>query len=216
MTYSTGCYQFAEGRHRLHLPFFHLLTVANCITTAVCLRQGASTEWKDGSYTTSLCNQFPIQVRLPLFGLLENIIDNKKPPTVISFHVEAQQDHPKLADPKLVWKAVDVNNILINVISPVFIAFFEPYREWLKDTAAISDWPAKLRFGRVIRNAAAHGGKLNMTDKKAETVTWYNTTYQVGDQGRLVVGGDLQFADIMILMMEISDELDTMKAPLLT
>lgn len=57
---------------------------------------------------------------------------------------------------------------------------------------------------------------MNMTEKKEKPVTWYNTTYQKRDHGRQAIGVDFQFADIMILMMEVSDELDKIHAPLLT
>ena len=58
-----------------------------------------------------------------------------------------------------------------------------------------------------------HGGKLNMSDLKARDVEWYQLKYGVKDDGRSIYL-DIGPGDFIILMFEMSDELDKAGCPI--
>ena len=102
-----------------------------------------------------------------------------------------------------------------NLISPVFGAFMERQREWYDPnvTAQFAAWPEVLKFARTVRNAAAHYGRLTIKNPKSLPMTWRGLTYQATDNGRQVIGGDLTAADLIILMNDVSVEMDRIGAP---
>lgn len=58
-------------------------------------------------------------------------------------------------------------------------------------------------FARVIRNAAAHGGAINIGDANFQPVSWYGLKYGPMDTGRQVVDVDVFSTDIIFLMLEM-------------
>jgi hypothetical protein len=58
-----------------------------------------------------------------------------------------------------------------------------------------------------------HQGVVNFENPKAPPVSWHHLTYGQADRGKLAVGGDLGFAEMVILIFELSDELDRLDCP---
>lgn len=203
------------GVDRLHLPLFYLYGILAAFHTAVCLRLGQRTNWAVGDYMTALCALSPHMVRLPLFGPIECLLEN-----TISDQVQLVIEPAEVlkARPDSIGERVmDANPYVINMVSPVFVSYFESYRPWLaQHIGKIDRWPATVKFAGVVRNAASHGGKVRMTGKKPRPVHWHGLTYSINDNGRQTIGGDLSLGDIIVLMAEMSDELDALHCPRLT
>jgi hypothetical protein len=62
-------------------------------------------------------------------------------------------------------------------------------------------WPDVLNFGRIVRNAFAHGGTLEIRD--GTSVRWGGLRYSKSQNGRRVLYNDLSSADLTILMLEM-------------
>jgi hypothetical protein len=94
------------------------------------------------------------------------------------------------------------------------VLFYERHKDWLVMTYASDPdkWPELFRFLRAIRNAVAHDGKIGLRQKD-RPVVWHHAKYDQASNGRIVLPGELSVADILILMFEVSDELDRLGAP---
>lgn len=66
------------------------------------------------------------------------------------------------------------------------------------------NWPSSLNFGRIVRNAFAHGGVLNIADDVSGD--WGGIHYSKSENGRRVLYNDLSTADLTILMLEMDAE----------
>jgi hypothetical protein len=66
------------------------------------------------------------------------------------------------------------------------------------------DWPDVLNFGRIVRNAFAHGGTLNITDGIAGS--WGGISYSEARNGRRVLYNDLSAGDLTVLMLEMDTQ----------
>jgi hypothetical protein len=98
----------------------------------------------------------------------------------------------------------------------VFLAFYERYRPWLQQQYGIhvDKWPSLFMFAWAIRNAVAHhAGKLNFMNPSFPAVTWHGLRYSPGDSGRQIIGTDLGLGDLVVLMFEMSSELDRAGCP---
>jgi len=59
-----------------------------------------------------------------------------------------------------------------------------------------------------------HGGAVNITDPKVRPVRWYNQSYDYRNAGTKIIGPPVMtFGDILVLLFEISDELDRLGCP---
>ncbi len=103
-------------------------------------------------------------------------------------------------------------------ITPIFIEFFENYSKWLNQHALATQtkagsksyilWPNAWQFARIVRNAVSHEGIVNIDNTTFTPVTWHSLTYGPAQSGRTLLGRDLAIADLIFLMIEMSDELD--------
>lgn len=71
--------------------------------------------------------------------------------------------------------------------------------------------PSAWAFGRVVRNAFAHGA-VSMNDPNA-TVTWHGMSISSSDNGREIIFEDLKFSDLVILVLEMDAELGRYLSP---
>jgi hypothetical protein len=70
------------------------------------------------------------------------------------------------------------------------------------------DWPEVARFAWALRNAAAHNGALHFSKSDVRPVEWHHLRYDAGDNGKKVIGDVMKPADVLIFLVEFSDELD--------
>ena len=100
---------------------------------------------------------------------------------------------------------------LFNTVgATVFASFYEVHKEWIRTTYTgdARKWPAILNFGRIVRNSISHSGKLHFEGKTPVAGTWHHFNYGPANQGHKVIGGDLHYPELLILMIEMSHELD--------
>jgi hypothetical protein len=86
-----------------------------------------------------------------------------------------------------------------------FIAYYEKNVDQMKARHnGQKSWPPVLNFGRIVRNAFAHGGKLNITN--GISGTWSGVSYSNADNGRPVLYNDLSSGDLTLLMVEMDSQ----------
>lgn len=90
-------------------------------------------------------------------------------------------------------------------IAHTFVHYFESTVSLVRNTYGTNpaQWPAVWNFGRVVRNAFAHGGRINIQNPAVPPVTWRSLTYAYSDNGREIVYQDMTNVELVILMDEM-------------
>lgn len=112
-------------------------------------------------------------------------------------------------DEYLVTKLGPATRIAADLIAAVFLEFYEVCRDELiaRHTASDEKWPAAWRFGKMTRDAIAHGGKM-LIIKEGKSVTWRGLEYSSRDSGRQLINAEISLGVIIMLMVDMSKELD--------
>jgi hypothetical protein len=95
-----------------------------------------------------------------------------------------------------------VQTLMASFYEHAFITYYEKNVEDMKvKHGAKRNWPNVLNFGRIVRNAFAHGGTLNITDNIS--ATWGGISYSDAVNGKRVLYNDLTSGDLTLLMIEM-------------
>ena len=136
--------------------------------------------------------------------------------TVAAISHNARSEHIEMArlatcqpDASAILGLGAVGHLLQSFGQALTTAFFEQCREDLerKFGTEVSGWPAVWNFGRVVRNAMSHGGKVHFTNSGASPVSWKGLTYSPADNGRQILHSDLWPGDIFDLIIEMDSHL---------
>lgn len=210
MTYLSGDIIVERGKHRLLDPLNQLsiLTASMCIASSYFVDGHVSI--KEGDFLAAESKQFPLDIRLILNGPIQLALEGRIPSIIeIGFH--------KTARTKNTYSKYTpgFKDVILNVVSPIFVNFYENSKPFLETTFGSNpaQWPELWNFARVVRNACSHGGKLSITNAKSRQVAWHHLMYEKSMNGQQIVGGDLAFGDLLVLMFELSDDLDQQGCP---
>ena len=93
-----------------------------------------------------------------------------------------------------------------------FVIYYENFIGWVKAQASynIAKFEPTWAFGRVVRNAIGHAGKIAINDKNFASVEWGGIKYGPPENGRMVIGNDLQAPDLVVLMLDMDRALEEM------
>lgn len=210
MTYLSGNITVERGKHRLLNPLYQLTILTASIGIASTYFVDGQVAFEEGDFVAAESNQFQLDVRLPLYGPVQLALRGLTPSAIeIGFH-----------NTPTIKKTYNINirgfkGALMYAVSPIFVDFYENSTPFLKKTFGSdpAGWPAVWDFARVVRNACSHGGKLSMNGANSRSVVWHHTTYEKSMNGQQIIGGDFAFGDILVLMFELSDNLDQHGCP---
>lgn len=206
MTYLAGEIVVARGKHRLIDPLNHLLVLIQSIGVAASYYSNGQVSIHHGDYIAIECNQFPLDVHLPLNGPVQAALKGQKPDQI---QIKFEPTPVKSKD--YTTESNGFREILPYAISPIFISFYENARPFLASKFGTNQakWSPIWAFAHAIRNACAHGDHLLITHHRS--VFWYHLTYDESQNGKRIVGGDLNLADMLVLLFELSDDLDRLE-----
>lgn len=205
MTYLAGEIVITRGKHRLIDPLNHLLVLTQSVGFTASYYSNGQVSLDHGDYVAVECKQFPLDVHLPLCGPVQAAIKGQKPDQI---QIKFEPTPVKPRD--YTTRSDGFREIFPYAFSPIFILFYENAKPFLESEFGTNQagWPSIWDFARVIRNACAHGGHLSMTGRQPRPVSWHHLTYDQSRNGRRIVGGDLTVADMLVLLFELSDDLD--------
>ena len=157
------------------------------------------------------CQQFNMSVKVPIGGPLPGVLAGH---SVQGIDVDFA---PKQAGWAATYSVNGLALVLNNVGAQTLTVFFERYRPWIETNFGkdVKAWPALFAFIWAVRNAAVHHeGTVNFTNHNHPGVSWYGLSYSPADNGiRKVIGGDMSIGDMVVLIVEVSDELDRLGCP---
>ncbi len=214
MTYLHGKIILRQGQHRLFSTVSAYVLFNACVVRSIrtMIRRPnwviGDLVWTPGQFTRLNSLQFPVEVRLPEVGPIEQMVTGTTPTSVmVGFEPAAKLP---------VHQTMNAGGTNFDILGALFTTFFEAGKEWLlaNVNADPQKWPSIWRFGRVVRNSIAHGGKLDFRNANAAPENWYALTYSPASNGKRIIATDLGPADLLILLFEMSDALDALGAPL--
>lgn len=211
-------YRTVQVGHRLH-PFLSnyiilqsaVITAAETITGKSHPRNGPR---KKGDTICAISKVSEMLYEMPVYGPLERALEGKTPEDIQVLFA------PGLIPKNQIKNFAELPSFYDQAIAPLFVFHFETCFEWLHANGHgdSSAWSPTLSFARVIRNALAHGGIIEIqltkrTKQPPKPVSWHRLTYSIVDSGRAILGTDLHGPDLIALMFDVDDELVALGAP---
>ena len=185
------------GTHR----FFNQLATAQAATAAYILGHSVQAGGNLPPFTASnpisqVCNTRMEELEFDASEVLGPLSKQAWPAVVhLKFH-SGTSKAPATQDPSA------VQYLMGSFYEHAFITYFEKSVADIKAKhGSKKNWPNNLNFGRIVRNAFAHGGTLNITD--GISATWGGITYSPAANGRRVLYNDLTSADLTLLMVDM-------------
>ncbi len=146
-------------------------------------------------------------IRLPMCGPVEHALEHIKPPWFEWLIVDYIEIPDGAGRPAL-------KTLIPRAIYPIFSSFYAAQDDWLKNRFKdIQKFPQTIGFARLVRNALAHGGALNIDNAKQPPISWRGLTYSYAQNNRRIFDGDIGLADLVILLVDFGRELDAEHAP---
>jgi hypothetical protein len=200
-----------KGKHRLHERINTLLVVTSSIGVAFSLIRDRKADLTPGGLAIFECIQLNMEVAvLPFMGSVEAAIkDTILEKIELDFRPRTKPPNPAGSSGFKI--AIDQS------VAAFFGEFYAAYKAWLDKNISTDpyQWPSVLNFARVIRNSCAHGGIICFDNPSAKSVKWHNLEYSPSDNGRPVLFNDMAVGDFIVLMFEMSQELDNRGCPII-
>jgi hypothetical protein len=200
---------FRQGE-RLFQPLNDFIIIAAALIYACRSTTDEPVPIREGMNLELHSHNIGVSIVVPLSNAIQFAL-GKDLPDFIAIGMKQKPDPIPLS--KVQTPATDA--VMLHLIAPIFLMFFERYNEWLTaNQGDAANWPEALNFARLVRNSIAHG-KINIRNPRALPVKWRGFSYSAADNGRKIIGPDLRVADILYLMFEADEELDRLNAPAL-
>ena len=208
MTQLKGDMQLKKGKDRLIEPIFLLSVICGSVSAAFAFKVTGNADYAAECGFQSL--QFDRYVMLPVLDPIGQLLEKNEVPDRFKFRLD-EQPKPETAP----TGPSPLEKVFLNVILHFFVEFFEKNKSWIKSKFGQHHkfWPPTWQFAKVVRDAASHDGAIKITDQAFVPVSWHNLTYGLDQNGRQIFGVDLSLADILILMIEMSETLDKAGCP---
>jgi hypothetical protein len=176
--------------------FFNELATAQAATAHVTQAGGPQGAYKAGSPISQVC--YTLQEELEFDpGEVLGPISKFAWPSVI--HLKF---HPGRSRPAGSPNPTGVQRLMGSLYEHAFITYYEKNVPLIiSKHGGKRNWPEVLTFGRIVRDAFAHGGTVNIADNIA--ATWGAIRYSSTDNGRRVLYNDLSSGDLTLLMLEM-------------
>jgi hypothetical protein len=145
-------------------------------------------------------------IRLPLVGPIAAALANVTPDS-IQITIDGPLSPPVLNSNT--FQGNSIQSILTSIFQPVLINYFERNRDKLeaKYGSDRTKWPSAWQMGWLVRNGLSHGNKVFFERPTASPVTWGGASLGPSDNGKQLVFGLINQADILFLLFEMEDTL---------
>jgi hypothetical protein len=213
VTYLSGIRVLTKGQHRLFDPLHKVLIIVDGIGLGIAAALLGRVE--QGNYSSATSNEFGLLVKFPY--LIPTVsIARGQPMAEIAFAFHPNQPEP-LAAGKTQTTVRGYGDYVLGAVTPVYVDFWEKHRRWVRASCGSEShkWPPLFEFARMVRNFISHhSGHVHFDNPNAPTVAWHHLSYSPTDEGKRVIGAEMQLAELIILLFEMGDQLDQMGCPL--
>lgn len=183
---------------------FNELVTAQTALSAMCFRTYPA-PYLNVHTLRSICYNFDFEVEIDASELLEPLSRHIFP-SILNLKFDPSPNGPSRGED------VDWSNPHIKLYSSffyqAFLTFFEKCKPKIDSKFGnIKEAPDVIRFGKVVRDAFAHNGKVNITNPNSPVIRWGRSAYAAVNNGNPLLYHDLSNGDLVILMCEIDLEL---------
>lgn len=187
-----------------------MLVALSSVTIAAELHNGRIPRYSAGDYITIECKHLPLEVRLPLVGPIAVALAEKKPDRIELTVVDRD---PALGNE--VGGTSGLSAVIDAVFQPFFTNFYERHIEQIRDKFGNTDtsWPTSWQMGWVVRNAVAHNGCVYFRSHAHPSVEWRALSISPADNDTEVLGGFLNWADLLMLAFDMEEDLTGAELP---
>lgn len=202
-----------KGQHRLFEPMHKVLIIVDGMGLGI--QAALIGRLETGNYSSATSNEFDLLVKFPYRRPTEALAIGL-PMEEIAFAFDPNKPEPVPAG-KTQTTVKGYGNYALEAVTPVFVDFWEKHRRWIRGKCGDESykWPPLFEFSRMVRNFISHhAGCVHFDNKNAPAVTWHHLVYSPANEGKRVIGTDIQLAELVILTFELSDKLDELGCPL--
>jgi len=203
-----------KGETRCHTYFADALTFLALGYQSLCREIGLAPQ-PDPFLSAMACRAGNCVLSLQAYGLVKVALEGGSVEE-IGFRLDPKSDRPEPGPSMGARNAYGMTGLNERVIGALFSVFSEQAVDWIYQnrTTDRDNFPPVANFCRVVRNALAHGGTINIKSPKSPVVSWRGLTYSHADFGKAIINtGDLSLGDLFLLMIELEMELDGLGAP---
>jgi hypothetical protein len=158
--------------------------------------------FQPGDYITIVGLMREIRVRLPLFGPVHAALQDRRP-DLIELTVLAGRDQ----GPNFKHTTGGFRGLLNSLFQPFVVNYYE--REVVhvrtKFGSDRTSWPDAWQMGWLVRNAVSHSGGVHFKNAGQKPVVWHGCSISHSDQGKPVMGGVLNQADLIALLIDMEE-----------
>jgi hypothetical protein len=183
--------------------------IADLISYQVMLFGLTKTPLGETSKSIFACRAANMDLHIPMWEFAASPLTGVFPQ---SFCIFTQEKVPEPDGPSI----HGVQSVSERLTCAIFSVFAEGVCGWVRRNHGgdTKNWPPTITFGRVMRNAIVHRGKINFTNPNADPVSWRGLTFSPADNGTVAINaGLLSGGDLIVLMLEMELELNTLGAP---
>lgn len=183
--------------------------IADLISYQVMLFGLAETPLGETSKSIFACRTANMDLYVPMWDFADSPLSGAFPPT---FYLFTKAKMPEPEGPSI----HGVQSVSERLNCAIFSVFAERVCDWARHCydSDPKNWPPNINFGRVVRNAIVHGGKIKFTNPAADPVSWHGLTFSPADNGTVAINaGLLSGGDLIVLMLEMELELNALGAP---
>jgi hypothetical protein len=183
--------------------------IADLISYQVMLFGLTETTVGETSKSIFACRTANMDLYVPMWDFVDSPLTGVFPQ---SFCIYTQEKMPEPDAPSI----HGVQSVSARLTCAIFSVFAEGVCDWVKRNhdGDTKNWSPNINFGRVVRNAIVHRGKINFTNPNADPVSWRGLTFSPADNGTVVINaGLLSGGDLILLMLEMERELNASGAP---
>jgi hypothetical protein len=199
-------FRIEQGVCRAH-PFVADLLTFYAVTLAGMAREMGFPRVEAPATITMACLAANMDIVVPLAEFQRASISGEMPLLIV---VQALEKRPAPEGKT----ARGMKSLSARIGCALFALFAELAVNWHRSISTdYPNWPPVLNFARVVRNAIAHNGTINITDPAAAVVSWRRLTYSYKDFGRDIINRDISYGDLLVLMLDMETELNSLGAP---
>jgi hypothetical protein len=166
-----------------------------------------------GRYASLPARQFSLEARIPICGPFHGALYMK---TVDAIEIGFERSSPPPVREQDLASLAGLTRVEESIFVGAYAVFFERHGAHMKARwGEPENWPPFFRFCRAMRNAALRpDGRVDLEHPEAEPVSWHGLTWGPTDSlTRTALGKDLSSCDLLVLLIELSDELDRLGFP---
>jgi hypothetical protein len=177
----------------------YLVALQGFVHSTEIYNRGSAVRWPADDTAEMHAKQMRMSLTWTPVELMKVVCANQTP-TFLNFETAGMP-----IEPDAVLNLGAIEPLLFSFGQAMVTNYYERYLDDIQGahTKSSTNWPSLWRFGRVVRNAMAHGGRIRIDSKNATPVNWRSLSYSYKDNDRLVLHGDIWPGDLVYLLREM-------------